>query len=179
MPAVPSAGRRLLAFGLDYLVFAGYIAVLTRVGFAARRLVRRPIGSPTTERQRTRLHALGFVSLTLPVTLYFAAQEAASAGATLGKRALGLRVVTEHSGGRVSFGRALLRAGVKFLPWEIAHTALWHTPGWPANARPAARHWAGYGLALTLAGWYMGALFTGSRRPLSDRLAGTQVVLVR
>ncbi|MGN6359584.1 MAG: RDD family protein, partial [Thermomicrobiales bacterium] len=135
-------------------------------------------GLPATPRQRERLHALGFVSLTLPVMLYFAAQEAAPAGATLGKRALGLRVVTAL-GDRVSFGRALLRAGVKFLPWEIAHTALWHTPVWPANARPAARHWAGYGLALTLAGWYVGALFTGSRRPLYDRLAGTQVVSVR
>src|SRR6476469_9585581 len=114
MPALPSPGRRLLAFGLDYLVLAGYIAVLTGAGFAARRLSRRQVGLPTTPRQRTRLHAPGFVSLTLPVTLYFAAPS----GATLGKRALGLRVVTER-GDRVSFGRALLRAGVKFVPWGI------------------------------------------------------------
>jgi uncharacterized RDD family membrane protein YckC len=112
--------------------------------------------------------------LTLPVTLYFAAPS----GATLGKRALGLRVVTER-GDRVSFGRALLRAGVKFVPWEIAHTALWHTPGWPTAARPAARHWAGYGLSLAVAGWYVAALFYGSRRPPHDRRARTRVASVR
>ncbi len=46
--------------------------------------------------------------------LYFAFQESSEAGATLGKRALGLRVLT-GDGQRISFGRATGRFFAKFL----------------------------------------------------------------
>jgi uncharacterized RDD family membrane protein YckC len=58
------------------------------------------------------------------VTLYFALSEASAREATLGKRRLGLRVVTVE-GQRLSLGRSVLRSAVKFLPWELAHAAIW------------------------------------------------------
>lgn len=66
---------------------------------------------------------LGVVSLTLPVVSYFAFSEWL-AGATLGKHLLSLRVA-ELSGNRLTLPRSLVRSGVKFLPWEISHTALY------------------------------------------------------
>lgn len=65
------------------------------------------------------------------MTLYFALSEASAREATLGKRRLGLRVVTVD-GERLSLGRSLLRSAVKFLPWELAHAAIWqYTAGSP------------------------------------------------
>jgi uncharacterized RDD family membrane protein YckC len=161
--------RRLLAFGLDYLVIAAYIATLTAASFAVRQFLQLSIGSPTTLRERLLGHAIAFFSL----------MEASVHQATVGKRALGLRVVTTQ-GGRVPVGRALLRSALKFAPWELAHTALWHTPGvFTATAAPTPINWVGYGLSVVGAGWYIVSLFVGSRRTPYDRAAGTRVVCVR
>jgi uncharacterized RDD family membrane protein YckC len=171
-----SGWRRLLAFGLDYLVIAAYLGVLTGASFAVRRALHLGVRPPATMRERLAGHALAFLVLTVPVALYFAFGEASSRQATLGKRALRLRVVGAE-GGRVPPGRALLRATVKFVPWECAHTALWHTPGiFTAAASPTAFTWVGTGLAYLLAGWYVVSLFVGSRRTPYDRAAGTRVV---
>ena len=167
--------RRLLAFGVDYLVIAAYGGLLAGVSFGVRRVLRVPFAMPATPRARLVGHAVAFATLTAPVALYFTWWEASARGATPGKRALRLRVTTE-AGGRVPFGRALARAAVKFGPWELAHTALWDTPGWPVDPRPTGRDWAGYGLSLALSGWYVAALFVGSRRTPYDRLSGTRVV---
>jgi uncharacterized RDD family membrane protein YckC len=172
-----SGWRRIAAFGCDYGVLAGYIALLTAASFAVRRSFGIEVGPPTTLRARLLGHAGAFLALTLPATLYFAWFEAAR-GATPGKRALGLRVVG-RDGGRVSFGRSLARSAVKFAPWELAHTMLWHTPGWPTAPAPAPWNWAGFALSLGLSGWFVLALFGKSRRAPYDRVAGTRVVTAR
>jgi uncharacterized RDD family membrane protein YckC len=177
---MPTAGgaRRLLAFAVDYGVIAGYIALLTFVSLTAQRATGWELRPPSTPNDRLLGHALGFATLTAPVILYFAFSEASRAGATLGKRALRLRVVGEDDG-RVSLGRALVRAGVKFLPWELAHATLWQTPGWPTDPQPGAAQWMGFGLSLALAAWYLAAIFIGTQRPLYDLLARTRVVTSR
>jgi uncharacterized RDD family membrane protein YckC len=171
-----SPWRRLAAFGVDYLLIAGYIALLTAVGVGLLRLRGEPPAGPGTLRARLLGHAVAFVTLTLPVALYFALWEASPWQATPGKRGLGLRVVLVSGGRRVPFGRALLRAAVKLAPWELAHTALWHTPGWPVRPEPTAATAAGSGAALLLAAWYVLGLFGGARRPPYDHAAGTRVV---
>jgi len=80
--------------------------------------------------------------------------------------------VVGETGDRVSTSRAVVRAAVKLAPWELAHTALWSTPGWPVQPAPAPPNVAGYGLSLALAGWYALTLFVGSRHAPYDRAAG-------
>jgi uncharacterized RDD family membrane protein YckC len=168
--------RRLAAFGLDYLLIAGYLALLTAVGVGLLQRRGRPPAGPGTLRARLVGHAVGFVTLTLPVALYFALWEASPWQATPGKRGLGLRVVLVVGGRRVPYSRTLLRAAVKLVPWELAHTALWHTPGWPVRPEPTAVTALGSGAALFLAAWYVLCLFAGARRPPYDRAAGARVV---
>lgn len=173
---VPAPGwRRLCAFALDYLAIAAYLAVLGVVSVAVRRIWGvEP--RPASPRERLLGQALAFLVLTLPVALYFALSESSPRGATPGKRALGLRVVTMR-GGRVPKARALRRAAVKFAPWELAHTAIWQMPGaFTAAAAPTALNLAGYVLSVLLAGWYAVSLFTGARRTPYDRAAETRVV---
>ncbi len=168
-------GRRIAAFFLDYLIIAAYIGLLTGAGVAVRAALQVPLELPRTSGAKLLGHAASFLTLTLPVTLYFALYDASHGQGTPGKRALGLRVTTTD-GRRVPLGRSLLRSALKFAPWEFAHTAIWHVPGEPFVSAPAPWNMAGYVGALAGAGWYVAALFSGTRRTPYDRIAGTTVV---
>lgn len=169
------AGRRLAAFAWDYLVIAGYIVVLSIV----TSLVWQSVGGTpdTTQGGAWRYDLLAFVTLVLPVILYFALSEASRAQATLGKRRVGLRVETVE-GHRLSTGRSLLRSSLKFVPWQIAHTSLFHVPGWPmAPEAPPAWVLGGFVLAFGLVAAYLAGLFVSPiHQTPYDRAAGTRVV---
>lgn len=51
--------------------------------------------------------------------------EASRGRGTVGKRRLGLQVCTTDDG-RLTWPHSLLRNVLKFLPWELAHVAVWH-----------------------------------------------------
>jgi uncharacterized RDD family membrane protein YckC len=131
---------------------------------------------PASTRGRVLGHAVAAATLTLPAVLYTALSEASRRQATVGKRALGLRVVSDGGGRRLPIGRAVLRSLLKFAPWEVAHTALWHTPGWPVRPDPQLVTWIGSIGSLALAGWYLLSFFVGSRRTPYDRVTGARVV---
>lgn len=174
VPASPWS--RVRAFGLDYIPIAAYLAALTGV-VAALRLtpLRRAIGRVYANPYTAQL--ADTLAFDLPVMAYFALFEASPWEATPGKRRLGLRVVTT-AGARVGLPQAAARIALKFLPWEIAHTSLWHTPGWPRRARPTAAHYAGYALVYALGAVYIITLLTSeSRQTVYDRLTHTRVVL--
>jgi len=169
------AKRRIAAFGVDYLIIATWIGLITAVGFGARAFLGIETAPVLSQGDKLRGHAIAFLSLTLPVVLYFAITESSRWQATIGKRVLGLRVQTV-SGARVPFGRSLARSTFKFLPWEIAHTAIWHVPGQPFVSMPAPINFLGYAVALAGAGAFAVAVFRGRGRTPYDLVAGTMVV---
>src|SRR5260370_15657724 len=128
---VSMAKRRIAAFGVDYLIIAAWIGLITAVGFGTSAILGIETGPVVSQTDKLRGHAMAFLSLTLPVILYFAIAESSQWQATVGKRALCLRVQT-GAGARVGLGRRLARPAVKFLPWEMAHTAIWHVPASPS-----------------------------------------------
>ncbi|SDJ58398.1 RDD family protein [Salimicrobium halophilum] len=115
------AGRRILAFGFDYLLILLYgIGVVGSVAV----LFREPFTSLFTHSPLV-AQASGFVVITLPVFLYFSISEGSRHQGTWGKRRLRL-LVTDNTGEKLTLGKALLRSGLKFLPWELAHFFIWH-----------------------------------------------------
>jgi uncharacterized RDD family membrane protein YckC len=104
--------RRIFAFGLDYLIIISYAGLL----FGLVQLVGIVLHDPSPWLGQL----IGFVSLTLPVMLYFTLMENGQKQGTLGKRALHLRVLTENEE-IASLRSLLLRNVLKFLPWEMAH----------------------------------------------------------
>lgn len=166
---------RVKAFGVDYLFIAAYLIVLTGAVWGLRltplrRLLASLYGAPSTAQLTDSL------LFDIPVMLYFALFESSAWQATPGKRRIGLRVVTE-SGQRVSLPRALGRIMLKFLPWEIAHTSIWRTPGWPQHAQPTTLNLVGYLAVYALLGVYIVTLLTsGARQTLYDRLTRTRVI---
>lgn len=109
---------RLLAFLLDYLLIVLYIGLLVAVAFlvpSLQSLFQTPVQSDI----------VAFLILVLPVVLYFGLQEGTKQQATWGKRRMKLKVI-QVDGTYLGMGRALVRAATKFLPWQIAHTAIFH-----------------------------------------------------
>lgn len=109
------AVRRLLAFSVDWLLMvlwggALFGAVMIATG-----------GDPPRPDGPWRAQGIGFLTMTVPVGLYFAVCESSIARASLGKRVLGL-IVSGETGERLSFGSAVLRNAIKFAPWEFGHT---------------------------------------------------------
>jgi uncharacterized RDD family membrane protein YckC len=169
--------RRIAAFGVDYLIITAWIGLITAIGFGARAIFGIETAPVMSQANKVRGHAIAFFSLTLPVILYFAIAESSRWQATVGKRVLGLRVHTVTSA-QVSLGRSLARSTIKFLPWEIAHTAIWHVPGQPFVSMPAPINFLGYAVALAGAGVFVAAVFRGRGRTPYDLVAGTMVVEV-
>ena len=163
-------GPRAAAFALDYLPIAGYLVVLVAlgaaVGWAFPDAMARAFG------QAARAQAIGFALVTLPVGLYFALSEASARRATWGKRRLGL-TVSGPGGGRLRLGRSLVRTGAKFVPWELAHAAVWGIA--LAGGEPTPVHQALLALTWLLVGANAVGIAVG-RQAAYDVLAGTRVV---
>lgn len=170
------AVRRLIAFGLDYVLIAAYLVVLAGMSLVVLASSLANVYMAAWSRAWS-AELAGFLVLTMPVVLYFAILESTPAGATLGKRALGLRVL-ELNGGPLDFGHALLRSAVKFLPWELSHFTIWQL------IQGTSKHstlpiWAGVTFAIVylLVAAYLVTLFVGgSHRTIYDRIAGSRVI---
>ncbi len=160
--------QRLAAMALDLLIVAGYAAILA---ITASIFFRVTSAGRLMDSAWTR-DAVAFITLVLPTILYFSFQESSSRQATFGKRKMGLKVVDTH-GARLSAGRALLRSGVKFLPWQMAHTAVFQI--WNGNSSAFLFALSLFAQILVVI-YLLSILFNRQHRPLYDRLAGSAVV---
>ena len=167
-----SLRQRAGAFLIDYLVISLYMLVLVLLSFGPLRGVM-----PGLFTDPNRSQASAFVLLVAPVILYFALLESSARKASWGKRRMGL-AVTDLQGRRLSFGRALARSLIKFVPWELTHTCLWRIPGWPlAPAAPGPLIILGLILVWVLVGAYLiSMLMNKNHQALYDQIAGTVVI---
>lgn len=93
---------------------------------------------------------------------------------------MGLKVL-DREGEHMSKGRSMARSSLKFLPWQMSHTAMFHIPGFPA----AAAEQPGWSVVVLVLAWVLVALYIigitaigGGGRTLYDRVAGTSVITV-
>jgi len=170
---------RVCAFAIDFFLIAGYAGLLATVSSAILfRLPREQVERVFAQPMRADLVA--FVTLVLPVIVVFALAESSGRQASWGKRWLRLRVVTT-AGGRPSRSRALARNALKFLPWQVSHTCLFHIPGWPLAVETVPA-WtiAGFTLVWGIVAVYgLSLLVPPTHRTPYDRAAGTCVVFFR
>ena len=173
-------GKRLKAFAYDYLLILVYIVVLAGVNYGiilaggALDKVSPFFASPVVK------DAIAFLTLILPVILYFTLQEGSIRQGTWGKIKAGIRVVNVN-GGRLTRMQAFVRSLVKMVPWQIAHTCLFHIPGWPlaATAVPSGVT-AGFILLYGLVGIYIAsAVLSKKHRTPYDWAAGASVIAAK
>lgn len=162
---------RILAFAIDYVPIAAYLALLVAVGAwlsrSAQPLAGVLFGGPAVG------EATGFLLITVPVTLYFALFEASPRQATWGKRRMGL-IVTDVAGGRLSVLRSIGRTVLKFVPWELAHACVWQVTF--ARDSSSAIYVVGFAVVWLIVGANVVSLLVSpTRQTLYDRVAGTTV----
>ena len=169
--------KRLKAFGFDYLIICAYIILLVAATLAVVMTAGFMGLSIHWPENPFLADVLAFITLVLPVILYFTLQESSPKQATWGKRKVGIRVV-DANGGRMIQKQAFMRALVKLLPWQIAHTCLFHIPGWPLAVTTVPREViAGFVLLYVLIGIYIAsALISKKHRTPYDWAAGSYVV---
>lgn len=161
------AARRFLAFMLDWLVIAFWGGLL----FAGVMVANG--GDPQGPEGPWRAQGLGLLAMTIPVVLGFAVCEWSGLRATPGKRVLGL-AVSDESGEKLSFGSALFRNLLKFLPWECGHTVAQQAI-FAGEAGLSTWVWAPMVGAFLGPVWWIAAILMTGRAPY-DRWAGSRVV---
>lgn len=126
--------RMLLLRTIAYLVDCFILFILVIAGFQSFLLI---IGlHPFIERHLhsitgNELHLWLFFTITVPVYVYFVTLFNTRAQATLGMRAVRLQI---KALGRIGIGRAMLRALIMLIPWELTHIALCYPkPIWIDN----------------------------------------------
>lgn len=170
-------GKRLKAFGFDYLIIFTYIILLFAVNFGiiltggGLDKISPLFTSPIVK------DAIAFLTLILPVILYFSLQESSAHQGTWGKRKVGIRVINAK-GETLTRRQAFLRSLLKFLPWQIAHTSLYYWEGWPfAPAEPTLMVLGGFVLVYVLVGIYIAStLISKKHRTPYDWATGSFVV---
>jgi uncharacterized RDD family membrane protein YckC len=171
---------RVKAFAWDYLVLAVYIVTISAAGQIIAALwptvAARAFGSAISGQ------AWGFLLMTLPVTLYFGLMESSPRQATWGKTKTRLIVVGPH-GVRLNRGRAIVRAALKFVPWELAHFTLWQSLIWQDGAIIGQADELTPTMAVTTSAlWLLIAVnvlslvLSPTRQTLYDRIAGAFVM---
>ena len=166
--------ERTGAFVLDYLLILGYLSGLTLFTLLFNVLSGE---IPWLFADRIRSQIVAFLLVTLPVAVYFAIGESSVRQATWGKRRLTLKVA-DRDGGQIPFWRAFWRTALKFIPWEISHTLIWHMRFSPR----ADAAFVGYGFLLVygLIGLNIASLLlTPQHQTLYDFLARTYVMRSR
>jgi uncharacterized RDD family membrane protein YckC len=110
---------RAAAMAFDLLLIFAYIGMLFIVGWILKltSLVEQRLISAITR------DFVAFIVLIFPVVLYFSLQESSIRQTTIGKQKMGLQVINAN-GGRLSTIQSFLRSGLKFLPWQMAHTSV-------------------------------------------------------
>ena len=170
--------KRLKAFAFDYLIICGYIIMLTVATIAVIQIAGFMGLSLRWPENPLLADLMAFVTLILPVILYFTLQEGSPKQATWGKRKAGIRVVNAN-GETLTRLQAFIRSLVKLLPWQIAHTCVFHIPGWPltVTVTPPVTI-IGFGLVYLLVGIYIAsALISKKHRTPYDRASGSYVIV--
>jgi uncharacterized RDD family membrane protein YckC len=112
-------------------------------------------------------------NFSLPAWLYFIVSDASAAGATIGKRVLGI-TVSRIDGARLIWHQALLRTTVKLLPWELVHIAAFALSTDLTQFRPAQMVGVAFANLLIVV-YLLLAGFSRGQRSLHEYVAGTMV----
>jgi uncharacterized RDD family membrane protein YckC len=165
-PASRVSARRLVAWCVDWLILSAYAGALIPLGVL---VLSRWDVSPLAG------NAIGFVLLVVPATVWVAAWEQGSRGATPGKRLLRLRVEDTARAG-LGWKRSLIRNALKVaLPWELGHTAAFTLADPHASGTDVAFGLSGGIAACLIAVTYVVTLFLGTGRTPYDRASGAHV----
>lgn len=160
---------RVAAYSIDI--------VLLLAGILITQALLRPVNPLLGQSQSTsgwRNHLWVYVTVSIPILIYFALSFSSKWQATFGMRLLGINVAGT-GGESIGFGRALLRSLVMLIPFELNHVVMFYpTPIW-GDPKPGFR--VGFVVVSLLMVIYLGSLLlTTHHQSIHDLVARTIVV---
>jgi uncharacterized RDD family membrane protein YckC len=165
--------KRLKAFAIDYFIIAIYIGFL----FGATLLISRIFHLHPGNTDPVTAELIAFTTLTLPVILYFVISENGRYAGTIGKRKLGLHVMS-NTLIKASPAQLLLRNFIKFLPWELAHFFIYRLFSFTSINKPIP-DWVLAGLIISQALaiiYLLCVIFIKNNRSIYELISQTRVV---
>lgn len=160
--------RRFLALLFEYLTILGYMIILFGISMFIYFVILD--GVPTFNEL-----GMNLVSLTLivPVVLFSIITESSEKHATLGKMKIKLTVASTKSN-RVKLWQIIVRNIIKFLPWQLAHMAIFHCFTLQWEFTPL---WTAIIVTVDILPFvWVGFLFRKDHRGIHDLIAKTVVV---
>lgn len=159
--------KRILAWIIDWVLIILYACLLfgTMMILASLGIVK------LEELHPVQGQLIGFLTLTLPVVLYFILFEIGRSHATPGKRAMKIEVI----GTPLTTGQIILRNVIKFLPWELAHAGILWINYINSPETPLWIWFLLIGPQVVVIVYFMTMVATKGSRSLYDLLAKTRV----
>ncbi len=161
---------RLKAFAVDYLLIFGYLLLVLIVS-----LFLIPSLQDLFQDSRLTAQLLGFLMVTLPVSLYFIITDSRIGKGSFGKRKMRIRVVDANNRS-ISVSRAIFRTALKFLPWELSHFMAYRMIYLGDGDIQLLDYLIGGLIYTSILLYVLMAVFTKNKQSLYDRLAKTYVV---
>ena len=161
---------RLKAFAVDYLLIFGYLLLVLIVS-----LFLIPSLQDLFQDSRLTAQLLGFLMVTLPVSLYFIITDSRIGKGSFGKRKMRIRVVDANNRS-ISVSRAIFRTALKFLPWELSHSMAYRMIYLGDGDIQLLDYLIGGLIYTSILLYVLMAVFTKNKQSLYDRLAKTYVV---
>lgn len=157
-----------MAWLVDWLCFLVWLALVAAIGIPLY------VAGMTGQWSAVTTNVVAALVTAVPLTIFLAVLESGARQASVGKRVLGLKVVTARDGGRLSFASALLRNALKVaVPWTTGHAAAIALVGATTmNPGLVTLTAAAYVLPIV----YVVTLFVREGRTPYDRAGGARVV---
>ena len=152
--------KRLIAFIIDYLLILIYLFLLFGITIF---IGPKPLGPVSGQ-------LLGFISVTVPVFLYFFLMEN-KFGATIGKFFMEISINPEK-------GNLFNRNLCKFLPWEVAHFGIhWIYYFIRLDIQPPVWVWISLIFPqIVVIVYFISIVLTSGKSSVYDKFAQTEVI---
>ena len=170
--------KRLKGFAFDYLIIISYVVFLAGATLAVSKIAGILGLSLRWPENPIIADLIAFLTLILPVLLYFTLQESSPKQATWGKRKAGIRVVNAN-GGMLTRRQAFARSLIKLLPWQIAHTCIFQIGGFTSTSGELSPLViTGFALVYLLVGIYIASiLLTKKHQTPYDWISGSYIII--
>ena len=157
-----------MAWLVDWLCFLVWLALVAAIGLPLY------FAGMTGQWSAVTTNVVSALLTAVPLTIFLAVLESGTRQASVGKRVMGLKVVSVRDGARLSFASALLRNALKVaVPWTIGHAAAIALVG-STTMSPGLMILTAAAYVLPLV--YVVTLFVREGRTPYDRAGGARVV---
>ena len=164
---------RFKAFLIDYILIFTYLVLLAVLNvFLFPSLQELFQGSLITAQ------FVGFLMVTLPISIYFTLSDSVFGGQSFGKKKMGIQVV-DANGKALTIPRAVFRTVLKFFPWELSHFLVYRLVAVGDGAVPLRYSLIGVVIYGLMFAYILTAIFTKKKQSLYDIIAKTYVIKIK